>query len=58
VICGALTYGVLALLGVPYAGLIALFVGLADLIPLVGATLGAVVASLAAFTHSLTAASS
>jgi predicted PurR-regulated permease PerM len=55
VICGALTYGVLALLGVPYAGLIALFVGLADLIPLVGATLGAVVASLAAFTESTTA---
>ncbi|MFC4019327.1 AI-2E family transporter [Micromonospora sp. GCM10011542] len=55
VICGALTYGVLALLGVPYAGLIALFVGIADLIPLVGATLGAVVASLAAFIHSLTA---
>jgi predicted PurR-regulated permease PerM len=55
VVCGVLTYAVLALVGVPYAGLIALFVALADLIPLVGATLGAVVASLAAFTQSVTA---
>ncbi|MEV4637388.1 AI-2E family transporter [Actinoplanes sp. NPDC049548] len=54
-ICGALTYAVLAILGVPYAGLIALFVGLADLIPLVGATLGAVIATLAAFVESTTA---
>ena len=55
VICGTLTYAVLAIMGVPYAGLIALFVGLADLIPLVGATLGAVIASLAAFVESTTA---
>jgi predicted PurR-regulated permease PerM len=55
VICGGLTYAVLAILGVPYAGLIALFVGLVDLIPLVGATLGAVVATLAAFVESTTA---
>ncbi|MGK5683717.1 AI-2E family transporter [Actinoplanes sp. URMC 104] len=55
VICGGLTYAVLAIMGVPYAGLIALFVGLADLIPLVGATLGAVVATLAAFVESTTA---
>ncbi|GAA3935080.1 AI-2E family transporter [Actinoplanes auranticolor] len=48
IICGSLTYAVPAIMGVPYAGLIALFVGLADLIPLVGATLGAVVATLAA----------
>jgi predicted PurR-regulated permease PerM len=54
-ICGLLTYGVLAILHIKYAGLIALFVGLADLIPLVGATLGAVVAVLAGFTHSVTA---
>jgi predicted PurR-regulated permease PerM len=54
-ICGLLTYAVLAILGVPFAGLIALFVGLADLIPLVGATLGAVVGVLAAFTDSVTA---
>ncbi len=55
IICGSLTYAVLAVMGVPYAGLIALFVGLADLIPLVGATLGAVIASLAAFVESTTA---
>ena len=55
VICGSLTYAVLAIMGVPYAGLIALFVGLADLIPLVGATLGAIIATLAAFTQSTTA---
>lgn len=54
-VCGLLTYAVLMVLGVPYAGLIALFVALADLIPLVGATLGAVVASLAALTQSVTA---
>jgi predicted PurR-regulated permease PerM len=55
VICGLLTYAVLAILGVPFAGLIALFVGLVDLIPLVGATLGAVVGIVAAFTQSVTA---
>ena len=56
VICGLLTYGVLAILHVPFAALIALFVGLADLIPLVGATLGAIVGVLAAFTQSVTTA--
>ena len=55
VICGLLTYVVLLILGVPFAGLIALFVAIADLIPLVGATLGAVVAVLAGFAHSVTA---
>jgi predicted PurR-regulated permease PerM len=55
VICGVLTYVVLLIMGVPFAGLIALFVAIADLIPLVGATLGAAVAVLVAFTHSLTA---
>jgi predicted PurR-regulated permease PerM len=55
VICGLLTWVVLALTGVPFAALIALFVGLADLIPLVGATLGAVVGVVAAFTQSVTA---
>jgi predicted PurR-regulated permease PerM len=55
VICGVLTYVVLLVTGVPFAGLLALFVALADLIPLVGATLGAVVASVAAFIHSLPA---
>ncbi len=55
VICGLLTYVVLLVLNVPFAGLIALFVAIADLIPLVGATLGAIVAALAGFVHSLTA---
>jgi len=55
VICGLLTYGVLKIFGVPFAGLIALFVAIADLIPLVGATLGAVVAGIAAFIHSVPA---
>jgi predicted PurR-regulated permease PerM len=55
IICGALTYAVLAILGVSYAGLIALFVGLADLVPLVGATLGAIIATIAGFVESTTA---
>lgn len=54
-VCGGLTYVVLLILGIPYAGLIALFVGVADLIPLVGATLGAVVAAVAGFVESVTA---
>ena len=55
VIAALLAYATLALLHVPFAGLIALFVGIADLIPLVGATLGAIVAILAGFTQSVTA---
>ncbi len=55
VICGVLTYIVLLLMGVPFAGLIALFVAIADLVPLVGATVGAVVAAAAAFVHSVPA---
>ena len=54
-ICGVLTYAVLKFSGVGFAALIALFVALADLIPLVGATLGAVVACIAAFLHSVPA---
>jgi predicted PurR-regulated permease PerM len=54
-ICGILTYAVLKFSGVQFAALIALFVAIADLIPLVGATLGAVVASVAAFLHSVPA---
>lgn len=56
VICGSLTFVVLALLDVPFAGLIALSVGVLDLIPMIGATLGALVAVLASLTVSLTAA--
>lgn len=55
VICGALSYVVLLVMGVPFAGLIALFVAIADLIPLIGATLGAVVAAAAAFIQSVPA---
>jgi predicted PurR-regulated permease PerM len=55
VICGALTYVALKVMGVPFAGLIALFVAIADLIPLIGATLGAVVALIAAAVHSIPA---
>ena len=54
-ICGSLTYVVLLILGIPFAGLIALFVGLADLVPLVGATIGGAVAVIAGFLHSTTA---
>jgi predicted PurR-regulated permease PerM len=54
-ICALLTYAVLTVSGVPFAGLIALFVGIADLIPLVGATIGGVVAVLAGFIHSVPA---
>jgi predicted PurR-regulated permease PerM len=53
VICGVATYVVLLVLGVPFAGLIALFVAVADLIPLIGATLGAVVAGVAGFVDSI-----
>jgi predicted PurR-regulated permease PerM len=55
IIAGVATYVVLLVLGVPYAGLLALFVGIADLIPLVGATLGAVVVTAAAFTQGVRA---
>ena len=54
-ICGVLTYAVLKIAGVPFAGLIALFVAIADLIPLVGATIGAVVAAVAGLVHSVPA---
>ncbi|MFF4875353.1 AI-2E family transporter [Micromonospora sp. NPDC000668] len=54
-ICGLLTFVVLALTGVPFAAAIALLVAIADLIPLVGATLGAIVAGGAGFLHSPTA---
>jgi predicted PurR-regulated permease PerM len=54
-ICGLLTYAVLAITGVPFAGLIALFVAIVDLIPLIGATLGALIAGLAGFLHSVPA---
>jgi predicted PurR-regulated permease PerM len=54
-VCGTLTYVVLLISGVPFAGLIALFVAIADLVPLVGATIGGVVATAAGFIHSVQA---
>jgi predicted PurR-regulated permease PerM len=56
IVAGAVTYVVLWIMGVPYKGVVALFVGFADLIPLVGATIGAVVAVAVAALHSLPAA--
>ena len=55
VICGVATYLVLLAAGVPFAALIALFVAIADLIPLIGATLGAIVSLIAAAIHSVPA---
>ncbi|MFJ8578211.1 AI-2E family transporter [Micromonospora sp. NPDC093277] len=52
VLLGGMTFLVLLLTGVPFAAVIALLVALADLIPLVGSTLGAVVAAAAGFAHS------
>lgn len=51
-IAGAATYVFLLIAGVPYAEVLALWVAFADLIPLVGATLGAVPAVAIAFIHS------
>jgi predicted PurR-regulated permease PerM len=55
VIAGIATWIVLLILDVPYAGVLGLFVAFADLIPLVGATLGAVPTILFAFLHSVPA---
>jgi predicted PurR-regulated permease PerM len=55
VIAGTATWIVLALLGVPYAGVLGLWVGFTDLIPLVGATLGAIPTIAFAFLHSVPA---
>ncbi|MET7707522.1 AI-2E family transporter [Micromonospora sp. NPDC005413] len=55
VLCGALTFLVLTLTGVPFAAVLAVLVAVTDLIPLVGATLGAVIATGSGFLHSPTA---
>ncbi len=55
VICGLLTFVTLLTLGVPFAGVIAVFVAIADLVPLIGATVGAIVAVAVAFLHSVPA---
>jgi predicted PurR-regulated permease PerM len=49
VVCGASTLVVLLLIGVPFAVPLALWAGLSDLIPLVGAYVGAAPAILVAF---------
>jgi predicted PurR-regulated permease PerM len=54
-IAGVVTTIVLLALGVPFALALGLLVAILDLIPLAGATLGAVVVTLVAFTHSSTA---
>jgi len=45
-IAGVLSYIVLVILGVPFAGPLALLIALLDLIPLIGATIGAVIVGL------------
>jgi predicted PurR-regulated permease PerM len=54
-IAGSLTTFVLLPLGVPYAVALGLLVGLLDLIPLVGATIAAVIVAAVAFLHSVLA---
>jgi predicted PurR-regulated permease PerM len=53
VIAGAGTLVWLVIFGVPYALLLAIFVGLMDLIPIVGSTIGGIIVSLVALTKSL-----
>lgn len=55
VIAGAASFFALLVTGVPFKEVLALWVAFADLIPLVGATLGAIPAVLVAFLHSTTA---
>jgi len=54
-IAGLVTFFALLGFGVPFQGVLALWVGFADLIPLVGATLGAIPAVAVAFLHSTAA---
>ncbi|MGH8940638.1 MAG: AI-2E family transporter, partial [Actinomycetes bacterium] len=53
-IAAVTSYIFLLLVGMPYALALAVFVGMLDLIPLIGATLAAVVVSLLGFTESIT----
>ena len=55
VIAGTLAYLFLLIIGVPFKEVLGLWVAFADLIPLVGATLGAVPAVAVAFLHSVPA---
>ena len=52
VIAGLATFVFLWIVGVPFRGVLALWVAFADLIPLVGATLGAIPTVVVAFLHS------
>ena len=54
-IAGVAAFGCLVALGIPSPVVLALFVAVADLIPLVGATVGAAVCVIAAYLHSPTA---
>jgi predicted PurR-regulated permease PerM len=54
-IAGTVTGVTAWFLGVPFALALALLVGVLDVIPLVGATIGSIVAVLVALTHSVTA---
>ena len=54
-IAGLLSFAFLSIIGVPFSGVLGLWVAFADLIPLVGATLGAVPAVLVAFLHGVPA---
>ena len=56
VIAGIVTFVSLKILGVPFAPVLAIWVAFADLIPLVGATLGAIPTIAVALLHSTTAA--
>lgn len=51
-IAGTVTFVTLTALGVPFAAVLAVWVAVADLIPLVGATLGAIPTIAVAFLHS------
>jgi predicted PurR-regulated permease PerM len=55
IIAGLSTWIVLSILGVPYAGVLGLWVAFAAIIPMVGATLGAIPTIGFAFLHSTTA---
>lgn len=52
VIAGTVTWIFLTIVGVPFAGVLGLWVGFADLLPLVGATIGAIPTIAIAFLHS------
>ncbi len=51
-IAGTATWLFLTVVGVPFAGVLGLWVGFADLLPLVGATIGAIPTIAIAFLHS------